>query len=212
MTDLIMTTTDGTATVSFVPSADGLWYPLRVRKQDPMQVRDVLIGHGIYAYIAQTYRRRNQQGQSEMRLKNILPGMLFAYLSTQDFENIFRNRDDDPQNLYSQLSSVSYCYAPSHKTTGGKPLPLTVPDDDMQSFILATATHDEHIDVLPDYWQPREQMEEAMVTRGKFKGVRGKMKVNPSGLKYMVVTLPHLVSIRLPHIYTRYVKYLSDDE
>lgn len=198
--------------VSFVPSEDGMWFPLRLRQGDPMQARDVLIGHGIYAYTALLYRRRLTQGQPEVRLKNILPGMLFAYLSPQHFETIFRHRDDDPQSLYRQLSAVSYCYAPSHNTAGGKPVPLTIPDVDMESFILATDTHEERIEVLPTNWQPKEVLEEALVVRGKFKGVRGMMKVSRSGLKHMVVTLPHLVSIRLPHIHTRCIKYLSDDE
>ena len=212
MTLPIATTTDGTATVPFVPTDDGRWYPLRLRQGSPMQAFDILVRHGIYAYVAQCYRNTNRQGKPEQKLTNILRGTLFAYLSGQDFETVFRQKSDDPQSLYCQLSSVSYCYDPSRKTAGGKPVPLTIPDDDMRSFILATATHEERIDVLPAYWQPKGVMEEATVIRGKFKGVRGKMKVNPSGLKYMVVTLPHLVSIRLPHIHTRCIKYLSDDE
>lgn len=198
--------------VTYMATDDGRWYPIRLRQGNPMQAFDILVRHGIYAYVAQLYRSTNRQGQPEQRLTNILRGMLFAYLSEQDFETIFRQRNDDPQSLYRQLSAVSYCYDLSYKTAGGKPVPLTIPDRDMQSFILATATHEERIDVLPDYWQPKETMEEATVVRGKFKGVRGRMKVNPSGLKYMVVTLPHLVSIRLPHIHTRCIKYLSDDE
>lgn len=177
-----------------------------------MQILDVLAGHGIYAYVARTYRRTMVSGEARMKLRNLLPGMLFAYLSSHDFEAIFRKKDDAPESLYRQLSFASYCYDPSYRTAGLKPSPLIIPASEMQSFILATSTHDENILVLPDSWQPRGRMDVVEVVRGRFKGVRGQMMINAAGLKYIVVTLPGLTAIRLPHLHTKDVKYFSYDE
>lgn len=41
---------------------------------------------------------------------------------------------------------------------------------DVQSFILATATNDEHIEVLGGNWQSKEFMEEAVGARWEVQG------------------------------------------
>jgi transcription antitermination factor NusG len=75
-----------------------------------------------------------------------------------------------------QVSDIlSFYYTHSAIDAFGKNPPLTIPDRQMQSFIIATNTHDQNVMRLDGQPYTFKSNDEVEVIAGKFKGVRGKV-------------------------------------
>lgn len=183
------------------------WYVLRTTLRREMKAASFLAAHGIQAYVAQQYQSRQKDGKEIRKLENILPNMLFARLSPQQFEDIFhRHNGSASSQLARQLSFVSYCYDTTYRNAESKAEPLTIPDEEMHNFMLATETCENVFELLPQSQYPKGDMDEVLVVGGKHKGVSGRMMVNASGHKRILVPLKNLITIRMPHILDMYIQ------
>ena len=182
------------------------WYVLRTTLCREMKAASILADHGIQAYVAQQYHSRKKGGKEIRQLENILPNMLFARLSSQQFEDIFHHNSSDSSQLARQLSFVSYCYDTPYRNAESKAEPLTIPDEEMNNFILATETCENEFEILPPCQYPKGDMDEVLVVDGKYKGLSGRLMVNASGHKRIVVPLKNLITIRMPHILDMYIQ------
>lgn len=183
---------------------DRRWYVLRATQNRELKAAAVLEEHGINTYVAQRYKRKKRDGKETMQLENFMPNILFAQLTPRDFEAIFRN--DDDSSLAHQLSYVSYCYNTSYRNAEDKAQPLVIPDTEMRSFIIATSTHDEDILTMPQNHDSQNDGNEVLVTKGKYKGLCGRMMTNAAGHHRLLVSLTNLITIRMPRIRAVYLQ------
>ena len=183
------------------------WYVLRTTLRREMKAASFLAAHGIQTYVAQQYQSRQHDGKEIRKLENILPNMLFARLTSQQFEDIFhRHSSSASSQLARQLSFVSYCYDTTYRNAESKAEPLTIPDGEMHNFMLATETCENDFELLPQSQYPKGDMDEVLVVGGKHKGVSGRMMVNASGHKRILVPLKNLITIRMPRILDMYIQ------
>ena len=188
------------------------WYVLRATLHREQKAASILADHGIHAYVAQRYRRKRKGDKVIRQLENFIPNILFAYLSPRQFETIFSSSGAHALPLARQLSFVSYCYDTSYRNAEGKAQPLVIPDEEMRSFMLATATHEEDVMVLPQSQYPKDNMDEVQVTGGKYKGLCGRMMTNAAGHRHILVPLTNLITLRMPPIRDFDIHHITDDE
>ena len=185
------------------------WYVLHTVRQRAAEASSVLAGQGIATYIPQQYRHYRKAGDDVVRLAELIPDTLFASLTQHEFDTLFRRNSDGTMPLAQSLPIVTYHYDMSYINVEGKREPLTIPDSQMCSFIIATQTHDEQLSVLPADWQPKDGGQAVRVVRGRYKGLCGTLTANRAGQRHIVVSLKGLLSVRMPRISDNDISHLS---
>ena len=93
------------------------------------------------------------------------------------------------KNPCPKLSAItSYYYNHFATAPGGKNPPLVIPHRQMQTFILATYTHDEHLVSLKKNDYHFLMDEEVEVIGGPFQGVRGRV-IRAGGQQRILIRL-----------------------
>ena len=149
--------------VEYIPDPLGLkrWYVFRASYGRSPKAVDYLIRQGIYVYVPQQPKD-------------------FAYLAADDARRLTMGpaADEAVSNAaeaFQVADILSFYYNHSAIDAFGKNPPLTIPDRQMQSFIIATNTHDQNVMRLDGQPYTFKSDDEVEVMAGKFKGVRGKV-------------------------------------
>ena len=113
-------------------------------------------------------------------LVDLLPNFVFAYLDNPSARRLTMGpaADEtvsDTAEAFQIAEILSFYYNHSATDAFGKNPPLTIPDRQMQSFIIATNTHDQNVIRLDGRSYTFKSDDEVEVMAGKFKGVRGKV-------------------------------------
>ena len=168
--------------VEYIPDPLGLkrWYVFRASYGRAQRAVDYLIRQGIYVYMPKCEKDIQVGHRVKTVLVDLLPNFVFAYLDNPSARHLTMGpaADEAVTNAAEafQVSEIlSFYYNHSVIDAFGKNPPLTIPDRQMQSFIIATNTHDENVIRLDGRSYTFKGDDEVDVIAGKFKGVRGKV-------------------------------------
>jgi len=148
--------------VDYIPTETKEWYVFRASYGREDIAYNIIVEDGTYCYIAKRYNKNRQ----EKKIQNLLPNIIFVYTTREKAEEYIKHTDS--------LSFLTYYY--NHFTeVDGKNPPLVVPRKEMENFIRATASMNEHIMfVNPEQCHYRSG-DIVRVTQGIFKGVEGRV-------------------------------------
>ena len=162
--------------VEYAHDADKKWFVFRASYGREDIAADLLIEEGVYAYVPKRYKWREVNGRPKKVLENLISNLVFAYLNGKEADIYVRNNDPLTPSPNPRLSTIiSYYYDHFTVMEYGKNPPLTVSDEEMRNFILATRTHDENLMLLQPGGYRFKGDDEVLVTVGPFKGVRGRV-------------------------------------
>ena len=183
--------------VSYVPSPDKQWYVFRASYGREVKAADHLIEDGTYAYVARRIVRRQAGGKSRLGHASLLPNLLFAYTtSAQADDYVYRT---------PSLSYLTYYYNHFVHTIDQKNPPLTVPCGEMENFVRATCSMNEHLMVVASGQCHYKSGDQVVVTDGVFKGVTGRV-ARVSGQQRVVLSLSQLGLIATAYIPTAFIQ------
>ncbi len=203
--------TRGDATVRFVHDDHRQWYVLKSTYGREEKAADILIEAGFYAYVAKRYERyadNGQSGESRLVLKSFIPNVLFAYLTPVEAQRLMDENLRQSSPCPRLQNYADFFYTRPGEETDGTPIPLTVPEQPMHSFILATATCDERLYLLREGTFRVLDESDMLITEGKFRGVVGK-RIRAYSQQRVLINLNGLVFIGTPYIPLNFLQKLA---
>lgn len=162
-----------------------------------LKAQDLIVQDGTYAYVAMHYVIKRERGKTVRRLQPLVPNLLFVYTTAQQADTYAKNNP--------RLPFLSYYYDHFAVTQSGNNAPLTIPDADMMSFILATSTRSEHLLVVSQAQCHFKSGDQVRVTDGAFAGVTGRV-ARVAGQQRVVIQLTGLGLISTAYIPTAFIQ------
>ena len=200
--------------VEYAHDATGVkrWYVFRASYGRAQQAVDYLIRQGIYVYMPKREKAVQVGHQVKTILVDLLPNFVFAYVDPQSARRLTQGPGADEvishaAEAYQVAGILSYYYNHSVTDAFGKNPPLTIPDAQMQSFIIATKTHDEHVIRLDGRTYTFKSDDEVEVIAGKFAGVRGKV-IRAGRQQRILIELVGFMSFATAYIPTDFIRKL----
>ena len=135
-------------------------------------------------------------GTRKRVLKPLIPNFVFAYLTTEQADQYVKHTPS--------LSYLSYYYNHFVTNSDAKNPPLTIPNEEMENFIRATHTRNEHMRVVDAKSCHFKGGETVRVIDGPFIGVIGRV-ARVAGQQRVVVSLSHIGMICTAYIPTAFL-------
>ena len=183
--------------VRYVHDPNKRWFVFRASYGRENIAFDYLVEDGTYAYVAKRYVRKFINRKPKRVLEVLIPNLLFAYTEQEKAEEYIKRTPN--------LSFLSYYYNHFELNKEAKNPPLTVSCKEMENFILATHTSNEHLKFINESQCHYKNGEIVQVIDGLFKGVEGKV-ARVSGQQRVVITLSNVGLISTAYIPTAFLK------
>lgn len=183
--------------VEYTPTPGKKWFVFRASYGREDVASDYLIANGTYVYIPKCYKIYKIAGKNKKVLKSILPNLLFVY-STQKQANEYIKQTPS-------LSFLSYYYDHTSSDEKGNNNPLTIPDWDMQNFVIATCSRSEHIRLLSQSTKSYKKGDMVKVTDGAFAGVTGYVR-HIMGQQRVVIDIKGVCMLATAYVPTAFLK------
>ena len=186
--------------VEYVHDATTSWYVFRASYGREDQASNQLLNAGIFTYIAKRYTYKIVRGRRQRVLENLIPNLLFAYTTKEEAERCVKNT--------SALAYLTYYYNHFETNEFGKNPPLTISSREMENFILATCSHNEHLLLVRPSQCHYKSGDPVKVIDGPFCGVTGRV-ARVSGQQRVVVTLSAVGLVSTAYIPTAFIEKLG---
>ena len=186
--------------VRYAMTPDKKWYVFRASYGREDKASDYLVEDGTYTYIAKKYVERYVRGKRKRFLQTLIPNLLFAY-TTEDKAEEYVHR-------IPALSYLTYYYNHFEFDDNQKNPPLTVSGYEMDQFIRATCTQNEHLLYIDPSQCHYKSGDMVKVMEGPFKGVEGRV-ARVSGQQRVVVSLSNIGLISTAYIPTAFLQKLD---
>ena len=183
--------------VRYAPAQGKRWYVFRVSYGREDKASDFLIEDGTYTYIAKKVAERYVQGKRKRYLQTLIPNLLFAYTTPEKAKEYVSNK--------TQLSFLSFYYNHFELDDNQKNPPLTIPDDEMNRFILATCNMNKHLLFVQPSQCHYKGGEQVRVIDGPFTGVEGRV-ARVAGQQRVVISLSSIGLISTAYIPTAFLQ------
>ncbi len=183
--------------VEYVPDAEKRWFVFRASYGREDKAAEYLIEHGTYAYVAKRYVRKSVNNRQEKVLESLIPNLLFAYTTPQKAEEYVKGTPE--------LSYLTYYYNHFVRDSDGKNPPLTISCPEMENFILATYTHNEHLMSVTESQCHFKGGETVRVIDGAFKGLVGRV-ARVAGQSRVVISLSDFGLISTAYIPNAFIQ------
>lgn len=183
--------------VGYVPEANKKWYVFRVSYGREDKASDYLVEDGTYTYIAKKMVEKEVGGKRKRYLQTLIPNLLFAYTTKEKAEEYV--------NHTPAISYLSYYYNHFKQEDNQKNPPLTVSDEEMARFILATCNMNKHLLFVQPSQCHFKGGETVRVIDGLFKGVEGRV-ARVSGQQRVVISLSTIGLISTAYIPTAFIQ------
>lgn len=193
-------TTTGVS-VRYAPAPGYEWFVFRASYGREDRAADFIVADGTYAYVAKRYTRKIVDGKAKRVLENLIPNLLFAYTTSENADRYIKGTPE--------LSFLSYYYNHFEHSNGTKNPPMTIPRPEIESFILATCGHDEHLLVVSRERCHFRGGELVRVIEGAFKGVEGRV-ARVAGQQRVVVSLTNLGLISTAYIPSAFLQIVKE--
>ena len=198
--------------VEYIPDPLGLkrWYVFRASYGRSPKAVDYLIRQGIYVYMPKCEKDIQVGHRVKTVLVDLLPNFVFAYLAADEARRLTMGpaADEtvsDTAEAFQIAEILSFYYNHNAIDAFGKNPPLTIPDRQMQSFIIATNTHDQNVMRLDGQPYTFKSDDEVEVIAGKFKGVRGKV-VRAGRQQRILIELTGFMTFATAYVPTDFIR------
>ena len=183
--------------VRYVPDPTKNWYVLRASYGREDKAADYIVGEGTYAYVAKRNTSKSINNQPRKVQESLIPNMLFVYTSEENAEQYVRHTP--------ALSFLSYYYNHLEHTDQQKNPPLTITCHEMENFIRATQSMNEHLMFVTEQQCHFKSGDYVKVVDGPFKGVEGRV-ARVAGQQRVIVSLSNIGFISTAYVPTAFLK------
>ena len=147
--------------VEYVHDPEKQWYVFRASYGREDKASDYLVADGTYTYIAKRETFRYVKGKRRRVTEKLIPNLLFAYTTKEKAETYVKRTPE--------LAFLTYYYNHFTVVEGQKNPPLTVSTKEMDNFILATISRNEHLLFVEPAQCHYKSGDMVVVTDGVFK-------------------------------------------
>ena len=188
--------------VRYTPVPDKKWFVFRVSYGREDKASDYLVEDDTYTYIAKKIVEKYVGGKRKRYLQTLIPNLLFAYTTAEKAEEYV---NDTPAIAY-----LSYYYNHFKVDDHQKNPPLTISDEEMNRFILATCNMNKHLLFVQPSQCHFRGGEQVRVIEGPFTGVEGKV-ARVAGQQRVVISLSGIGLISTAYIPTAFIRRIDSD-
>ena len=189
--------------VRYAPAPDKRWYVFRVSYGREDKASDFLVADGTYTYIAKKIVEKYVEGKRKRYLQTLIPNLLFAYTTAEKAKEYVDNKAD--------LSCLSFYFNHFELDNESKNPPLTVSDEEMNRFILATYNMNKHLLFVQPSQCHFKKDEYVRVIDGPFTGVEGRV-ARISGQQRVVISLSGIGLISTAYIPTAFIRHIDKEK
>ena len=198
--------------VEYAPDPDKHWLALRTSYGRTDRAADLLIESGHYVYVARRYEYRMVDGRRRRELRNLIPNILFAYLSRPEAEALLSHRVDRLSPIPELPLIASFYYNHFVRDAYGKNPPLEIPANQMQHFINITRSQDDNLVYVSNDSIVHVKTDDHVYVRdGKFRGCMG-VVVRVAGQQRVGLRLADLGWVATAYVPTAFLQLISKDE
>ena len=183
--------------VRYAPDPTKSWYVFRASYGREDKAAEYIINDGAYVYIAKRMVRKSINNQPKIVLESLIPNLLFVYTTEEKAEQYVK--------LTPALSFLSYYYNHIERTSQQKNPPLTITCQEMENFICATQSRNEHLLFVTEAQCHFKSGDLVKVIDGAFKGVEGKV-ARIAGQQRVVLTITNIGLISTAYIPTAFIQ------
>lgn len=177
--------------VDYVHSPENQWFVIRATFNRSKTAFEFLKSKGFHAFLPVRIVEKVIQKQLVRTLKPLIPNMLFVYSDKQTIHSFIKEN--------KELPIISFYYNHFEKEKTGVDKLLTIPTSQMDNFILATRTRNQHTLLVDTNKMTFKTGDTVRVIEGDFVGVVGKV-ARIKGQKRVLVTLEGVCSIATAYI------------
>lgn len=177
------------------------WFVFRVSYGREDKALDYFVHDATYAYVPKRFATITTPHGKQQVLKSLIPNLIFAYTSETKAQQYVK--------ATPALPYITYYYNHFAHTDGQKNPPLTISCAEMENFIVATCSHNEHIRSVTEQQCHYKGGELVQVIDGPFKGVCGKV-ARVAGQQRVVLSLSGLGLISTAYIPTAFIQILPN--
>jgi transcription antitermination factor NusG len=188
-------------TSRYVPDPNKHWFAFRATYGREQKATDTMIELGAYPYLAKRYTKKFVKGKMKRVLEPLIPNLLFAYLTAE--------QADDFVNHTPDLIYLAYYYNQLDKNESGKGRPLIVPNHEMENFIKATHTSNEHMMMVDSSQCHFKSGDLVRVIAGEFEGVEGRV-ARVSGQQRVVISLSNVGLVSTAYIPSSFIEIVKE--
>lgn len=186
--------------VEYVPDVKKSWYVFRASYGREDKAREYILQDGEYVYIPKRYAKKSVNGKLKKVLETLIPNLLFVYTSENKAREYVKDTPD--------LTYLTFYY--NHfEQDGEKNPPLTVPNHEMENFILATCNQDEHLMFVQETQCHYKSGEKVRIIDGLFKGVEGKV-ARVCGQTRVVLSISRIGLVATAYIPTAFLTPIGE--
>ena len=188
--------------VRYAPDPDKHWYVFRISYGREDKASDYLVEDGTYTYIAKKIVEKYVGGKRKRYLQTLIPNLLFAYTTAEKAEEYVHNTP--------AISYLSYYYNHFKLDDNGKNPPLTVSDEEMNRFVLATCNMNKHLLFVQPSQCHFKGGELVRIIDGEFVGVEGRV-ARVAGQQRVILSLSGIGLISTAYIPTAFIRRIDTD-
>ena len=189
--------TQNGVSVEYVHEPEKQWFVFRASYGREDKASDFLVADGTFTYIAKRDTFRYVNGKRCRVTEKLIPNLLFAYTTKEKAEEYVKRTPE--------LAYLTYYYNHFEQNADQKNPPLTVSTREMDNFILATISRNEHLLFVDPNKCHYKSGDMVMVTDGLFKGVEGKV-ARVAGQQRVIVSLSKIGLISTAYIPTAFIE------
>ena len=189
--------TQNGVSVEYVHEPEKQWFVFRASYGREDKASDFLVADGTFTYIAKRDTFRYVNGKRRRVTEKLIPNLLFAYTTKEKAEEYVKRTPE--------LAYLTYYYNHFEQNADQKNPPLTVSTREMDNFILATISRNEHLLFVDPTKCHYKSGDMVMVTDGLFKGVEGKV-ARVAGQQRVIVSLSKIGLISTAYIPTAFIE------
>lgn len=183
--------------VRYASDPNKKWYVFRASYGRENKAFDVIVEDGSYCYIGKKYVRKTINGKQKKLLVSLIPNLLFVYTTEEKAKQYI--------NKASSLSYLAFCYNRCESDEQKKNPYLIVPNHDMEMFIMATQTNNEHIMLVEESQCHYKGGETVVVVEGDFKGCEGKV-ARVAGQQRVIISITNIGLISTAYIPSAFLR------
>ena len=187
--------------VRYVPDPTKNWYVFRASYGREDKAADYIINEGTYAYVAKRYANKSVNNRPKKALESLIPNLLFAYTTVEKADQYVKHTPD--------LSFLSYYYNHLERTAEQKNPPLTISCHEMENFIHATHSMNEHLMFVTEQQCHFKSGDTVKITDGLFKGVEGRV-ARVAGQQRVIVSLSNIGLVSTAYVPSAFIEIINN--
>ena len=190
---------DSGVSVRYVHDVGKQWYVLRASYGREDKALDYIVADGTYGYVAKRITYKILNGKRTKVLEHLIPNLLFVYTTEKKVHEYVMET--------ASLSYLSFYYNHFCYIEDKNP-PLVIPTSEMENFIRATSSMNEHLMVVESNRCKFKGGERVKVIDGMFKGVEGKV-ARVQGQQRVIVTISNVGLIATAYVPSAFLQIIE---